>query len=164
VNDKSPNAFARLVDRLLERKEYGQHWARHWLDVARYSDTTGYQESAELRFPFSYTYRDYVVRSFNSDTPYNQFVQEQLAADQMKLAKDKQWKLAGMGFLTLGPRFNYNRHDIIDDRIDVVTRGLLGLTVTCSRCHDHKYDPILSADYYGLYGGFASSYENRVAS
>ena len=159
VNDKSPNAFARLVDRLLERKEYGQHWARHWLDVARYSDTTGYQESAELRFPFSYTYRDYVVRSFNSDTPYNQFVQEQLAADQMKLAKDKQWKLAGMGFLTLGPRFNYNRHDIIDDRIDVVTRGLLGLTVTCSRCHDHKYDPILSADYYGLYGVFASSYE-----
>ena len=157
--DSSPSAYEKLVRALLDRPAYGQRWARHWLDVARYADTTGYQEGAERRFPFAWTYRDYVVRSLNEDTPYDQFVVEQVAADQLDFAPEQRWKLAAMGFLTLGPRFNYVRHEIIDDRIDVVTRGLMGLTVTCARCHDHKYDPVLADDYYGLYGVFASSRE-----
>ncbi|MBX3413309.1 MAG: PSD1 domain-containing protein [Pirellulales bacterium] len=158
VHDESPDAWARVVDRLLASPEYGQRWARHWLDVARYADTRGYAFTSEPRFPFSYTYRDYVVRSFNEDLPFNQFVREQLAADQLPLGDDKR-SLAALGFLTLGRTFDNNIHDIIDDRIDVVTRGFLGLTVTCARCHDHKYDPIPTADYYSLYGVFASSEE-----
>ncbi len=159
ASDASETAYEALVDDLLKRPQYGQRWARHWLDVARYADTTGYIEGGQRRYPFAWTYRDYVVRSFNEDTPYNRFVLEQLAADQLELPPEQEWKLAAMGFLTVGPRFNYVRHDIIDDRIDVVTRGLLGLTVTCARCHDHKYDAILTDDYYGLYGMFASSEE-----
>ena len=164
VADQSPNAFEHLVERLLDQPEYGERWARHWLDVARYADTTGYQEGAQRRYPFAWTYRDYVVRSFNEDASFNEFILEQLAADQLDLKPGEQWKLAAMGFLTLGPRFNYVRHEIIDDRIDVVTRGLLGLTVTCARCHDHKYDPVLTDDYYGLYGVFASSREPLYAA
>jgi len=156
-------AFAGLIDRLLARREYGQRWARHWLDVARYADTTGYQESSQPRYPFAWTYRDYVIRSFNQDTPFDRFIVEQLAADQLELADEQRWKLAALGFLTTGPRFNYNRHEEIDDRIDVVTRGLLGLGVACARCHDHKYDPVLMDDYYGLYGVFASSREPSYA-
>src|SRR5205814_5666375 len=104
----------------------------------------------ERRYPYSYTYRDYVIRSFNEDLPYDQFILQQLAADQLPLGEDKR-PLAAMGFLTLGRRFLNNIHDIIDDRIDVVGRGLLGLTVACARCHDHKYDPIPTKDYYSLY-------------
>lgn len=159
VADESPTAYEKLVDDLLGKIEYGERWARHWLDVARYADTTGYQEGGEPQFPFAWSYRDYVVRTFNEDVPFDEFIVEQLAADQLDLADKDRWKLAAMGFLTLGPRFNYVRHEIIDDRIDVVTRSLLGLTVTCARCHDHKYDPILADDYYGLYGVFASSRE-----
>ena len=95
-------------------------------------------------FPWAYTYRDYVVRAFNDDLPYDRFIVEQLAADQLPLGHDKR-PLAALGFLTLGSGFMNNQHDIIDDRIDVVTRGLLGLTVTCARCHDHKFDPIPTA-------------------
>ncbi|NBO92946.1 MAG: DUF1553 domain-containing protein, partial [Planctomycetia bacterium] len=112
----------------------------------------------ERRFPYSYTYRDYVIRALNDDLPYDRFVTEQLAADQLPLGADKR-PLAAMGFLTLGRRFLNNIHDIIDDRIDVVTRGLMGLTVGCSRCHDHKFDAIPARDYYSLYGVFASSVE-----
>lgn len=158
VRDESPEAWVRVVDRLLASPEYGQRWARHWLDVARYADTRGYAFTSEPRFPFSYTYRDYVVRSLNEDLPYNQFVREQLAADLLPPSDDKR-SLAALGFLTLGRTFDNNVHDIIDDRIDVVTRGFLGLTVTCARCHDHKYDPITTADYYSLYGVFASCEE-----
>jgi hypothetical protein len=155
--DRSPDAFGRLVDRLLASPEYGERWARHWLDIARYADTKGYVFQEERRFPYSYTYRDYVINALNADLPYDQFIIEQLAADQLEL--DEPRALAGMGFLTLGRRFLNNQHDIIDDRIDVVTRGLMGVTVSCARCHDHKYDPIPSADYYSLYGVFASSAE-----
>jgi mono/diheme cytochrome c family protein len=156
--DAAPDAADRAVDRLLASPRYGERWGRHWLDVARYADTTGYLFTQERRFPYSYTYRDYVVRALNEDLPYDRFVVEQLAADQLELGEDKR-PLAAMGFLTLGRRFLNNPHDIIDDRIDVVTRGLMGLTVQCARCHDHKYDPIPSADYYSLYGVFASSVE-----
>ncbi|MCS1409684.1 MAG: hypothetical protein M2R45_02868 [Verrucomicrobia subdivision 3 bacterium] len=156
--DRSPDAFERLVDRLLASPQYGERWARHWLDIARYADTKGYVFQQERRFPYAYTYRDYVINTFNRDLPYDRFIVEQLAADQLGLT-DNPDPLAGMGFLTLGRRFLGNQQDIIDDRIDVVTRGLMGLTVSCARCHDHKYDPIPTADYYSLYGVFASSEE-----
>ncbi len=150
--------FPALIDHLLESPRYGERWARHWLDVARYADTKdGVLMYGDGRIrPFAYTYRDYVIRSFNEDKPYDRFLQEQIAADQMGLAENAP-ELAAMGFLTLGRMFDNNPHDVIDDQIDVVTRGILGLTVTCARCHDHKFDPVPIADYYSLYGVFASS-------
>jgi mono/diheme cytochrome c family protein len=158
VHDDRPDAWNRLVDRLLASPAYGERWARHWLDVARYADTKGYVFTEEPRYPFAYTYRDYVISAMNADKPYDQFVTEQLAADQVETASDPT-TLAALGFVTVGRRFLNNGHDIIDDRIDVVSRGLLGLTVGCARCHDHKYDPIPTADYYSLYGVFASIHE-----
>jgi hypothetical protein len=115
----------------------------------------------ERRFPYSYTYRDYVIRAFNEDLPFDRFIFEQLAADHLDLGDDKR-PLAALGFLTLGRHFLGNIHDKIDDRIDVVTRGFMGLTTQCARCHDHKYDPVSMKDYYGLYGVFASSVEPEV--
>ena len=158
IADKSPEAFAQVVERLLASPQYGERWGRHWLDVARYADTKGYMFEEERRYPYSYTYRDYVIRAFNEDLPYDQFVLQQVAADRLPLGEDKR-PLAALGYLTLGRRFVNNIHDIIDDRIDVVCRGLMGLTVSCARCHDHKYDPIPTKDYYSLYGVFASSME-----
>jgi mono/diheme cytochrome c family protein len=160
LNDHSPDAYARLVDRLLASPRYGERWGRHWLDVARYSDSKGYVFQEERRFPYSYTYRDWVIRALNEDMPYDRFVICQLAADRLGEGADRR-DLAAMGFLTLGRRFLNVQDDIIDDRIDVTTRGLLGLTVACARCHDHKYDPIPSEDYYSLYGIFASSEEPK---
>jgi cytochrome c553 len=157
-NDQSDDAFAHVVDRLLASSAYGERWGRHWLDVARYADTKGYVFTEERKYPFSYTYRDYVIRAFNNDLPFDRFVTEQLAADQLPIGDDKT-SLAAMGFLTVGRRFGNNQLDIIDDRIDVVARGLLGLTVACARCHDHKFDPIPTDDYYSLSGVFASSVE-----
>jgi mono/diheme cytochrome c family protein len=158
--DRSPDAFARQVDRLLASPRHGERWGRHWLDVARYADTKGYVFEEERRFPNAYTYRDYVIRSLNEDLPYDRFLVEQLAADLLPHEGDPR-SLAAMGFLTLGRRFLNNLPDIIDDRIDVSTRGLMGLTVTCARCHDHKFDPIPTADYYSLYGVFASATEPK---
>ena len=124
--------------------------------------TKGYVRLKENpNYTASWTYRDYVIRSFNADLPYDVFVREQLAADQLT-SEDDPRPLAAMGFLTLGQRFINSKHDIIDDRIDVVTRGLMGLTVTCARCHDHKFDPIPTRDYYSLHGVFASSTEPHV--
>jgi mono/diheme cytochrome c family protein len=159
-SDRSPDAYARLVDRLLASPRYGERWGRHWLDVARYADSKGYVFTDERRYPFAYTYRDYVIRAFNEDLPYDQFVLQQLAADQLPLGEDKR-PLAALGFLTLGRRFLNNIHDIIDDRIDVTMRGLQAMTVGCARCHDHKFDPIPQKDYYSLYGVFASSVEPK---
>ncbi|MFO1512286.1 MAG: PSD1 and planctomycete cytochrome C domain-containing protein [Verrucomicrobiota bacterium] len=157
--DKSPDAYAKVVDRLLASPHYGERWGRHWLDVARYADTKGYLAGGEeRRYKFSYTYRDYVIRAFNEDKPYDQFLVEQIAADRLPLGEDKS-SLAALGFLTLGRRFLNNPNDIIDDRIDVITRGTMGLTVSCARCHDHKFDPIPTEDYYALHGIFDSSEE-----
>lgn len=159
VQDRSPDADAKLVDRLLASPHYGERWGRHWLDVARYADTKGYLAGGEeRRYLFSYTYRDYVIRAFNEDKPYDQFLVEQIAADHLSSGEDKS-ALAAMGFLTLGRRFLNNQNDIIDDRIDVITRGTMGMTVTCARCHDHKFDPISTKDYYALHGVLASSEE-----
>ncbi|MFO1462098.1 MAG: DUF1549 and DUF1553 domain-containing protein [Verrucomicrobiota bacterium] len=154
----TPAALAALVDRLLASPRYGERWGRHWLDVARYADTKDlvllYGRDA-LR-PFAYTYRDYVIRAFNEDLPFDAFVRDQIAAD-LESPPVPPWRLAALGFLTLGRLFDNNPHDQIDDQIDTVTRGLLGLTVACARCHDHKYDAVSMADYYGLYGVFAST-------
>jgi mono/diheme cytochrome c family protein len=160
VNDRDPRAVEKVVDRLLASPHFGERWGRHWLDVARYADSKGYVFTEDRNYPYAYTYRDYVIRSFNDDKPYDRFVTEQLAADKMDRKGDDK-PLAALGFLTLGRRFLNNQHDIIDDRIDVVTRGLMGLTVGCARCHDHKYDPIPIGDYYSLYGVFASSQEPK---
>ena len=161
VADDSPDAWAKLIDRMLVSPHYGERWGRHWLDVARFADNKGYVGvGVDRLYPYSYTYRDYVVRSFNDDLPYNRFIIEQIAADALELGEDKR-ALAAMGFLTLGRRFLNREDDIIDDRIDVVARGLMGFTVTCSRCHDNPYDPIPMADYYSLHGVFSSSDEPK---
>ncbi|MGV3721165.1 MAG: DUF1549 domain-containing protein, partial [Actinomycetota bacterium] len=160
INDKSPTAYSKVVDKLLDSPQYGERWARYWLDVARYADTKGYVFQEERRYPYAYTYRDYVIRAFNEDKPYDQFLRDQLAADQLPGSADHR-DLAAMGFLTLGRRFLNSQPDIIDDRIDVVFRGTQGLTVNCARCHDHKFDPIPTADYYSIYGVFASSNEPK---
>lgn len=154
--------YEHAIDRLLESPHYGEQWGRHWLDVARYSDTKGYVYTREERFfVHAAAYRDWVIRAFNDDMPYDRFVLLQIAADQV--APGDPAALAATGFLTLGRRFLGVTADIIDDRIDVVGRGLLGLTVSCARCHDHKYDPIPTADYYSLYGVFQNCRERQLA-
>ena len=178
VSDSSPDAYDRLVDRLLASAHYGKRWGRYWLDLARYSDTKGYVygDREEAQFVHAHAYRDWVIKAFNDDLPYDRFLLKQLAADQPEPAAAAtgagtgtgtdavadRADLAAMGFLTVGRRFLGIPHDIIDDRIDVVTRTTQGLTVACARCHDHKFDPIPTADYYSLYGVFANSSE-RVA-
>jgi len=174
VADSSSDAYEKLVDRLLASPRYGERWGRYWLDLARYSDTKGYVygDREEAQFVHAHAYRDWVIKAFNDDLPYDQFLLKQIAADQLEATKTtgagtsaavaNHRDLAAMGFLTVGRRFLGIPHDIIDDRIDVVTRTTQGLTVACARCHDHKFDPIPTADYYSLYGVFANSSE-RVA-
>jgi len=154
-----PDAYQHWVEELLASPHYGEQWGRHWLDVARYSDSKGYVYAREERFwTHAWNYRDWVVKSFNEDRPINEFLVMQIAADQVATSDDD---LAAMGFLTLGRRFLGVKHDIIDDRIDVVCRGMMGMTVGCARCHDHKFDPIPIKDYYSLYGVFDSSTERE---
>ncbi|MBM3875698.1 MAG: DUF1553 domain-containing protein [Verrucomicrobia bacterium] len=162
VADKSAKAFESLVDKLLASPQYGERWARHWLDVARYSDTVG--DPARRRetpaYPFAWTYRDYVIKALNDDKPYDQFILEQIAADKLPAPRNADRSpLAALGFLTLGDHFGGNNNDVINDRIDVVTKGFQALTVSCARCHDHMFDPIPTRDYYSLHGVFASSQE-----
>ncbi len=161
LSELSERAYSHLVDELLASPHYGEQWARHWLDVARYSDTKGYVYAREEKmWIHAALYRDWVVKALNDDMPYDHFLRLQIAADQ--IVPPGAPDLAAMGFLTLGRRFLGVTHDIIDDRIDVVTRGALGLTVACSRCHDHKFDPIPTRDYYALYGVFQSCAEEVV--
>ncbi|EKK04325.1 protein containing planctomycete cytochrome C domain protein [Rhodopirellula baltica SH28] len=157
VNDERDMdvVVAEWIETLLSDQHHGERWARYWLDLARYGDTRDWQAQAELRYPYAYTYRDYVIESLNKDKPYDQFVREQIAADFYAEDADSP-SLAALGFLTVGPRFRNNRLEQIADKIDVVGRGLMGITVSCARCHDHKYDPIPTEDYYSLYGVFAS--------
>ena len=158
------DAFAKVVDRLLASPRYGERWGRHWLDVARYADHRGYLAGGESReYPFAWTYRDWVVRSLNEDMPYDQFLTRQIAAD-VPGSGGKPEDIAALGFLTLGRRFLNNPHDIIDDRLDVVMRGTMSLTIGCARCHDHKFDPITAKDYYALAGVFASCDEDSDPS
>ena len=163
LTDDSPPAFEEVVDKLLSSPHYGERWGRHWLDVARYSDSKGQfnRQRESSIYPYAWTYRDYVIKAFNDDKPYNRFIVEQLAADKLPPANDKT-SLAALGFLTLGDHFNGNPNDVINDRIDVTSKAFLGLTVSCARCHDHKFDPIPQADYYSLHGIFASSVEPEM--
>jgi len=165
-NDKSPDAFARVVDRLLASPQYGERWGRLWLDVARYGEDDYRSLDPMGRgfapYPHAYLYRDWVVKAFNDDLPYDQFVRAQLAGDQMD-EKSRVRMLPALGFLGQGPWYYDNgavevtRADERHDRIDVVSRGFLGLTVGCARCHNHKYDPIPTKDYYAMAGVFAST-------
>ena len=153
IKDTSLDAYEKLIDRLLATPAYGERWARHWLDVARYADTSGYTlDNKDNRYPFAFTYRDYVIDSLNNDLPYDEFIREQLAADYLDIPEDKK-SLAALGFISVGRKY-LARPDTVDDQVDVVTRGLMGLTVSCARCHDHKYDAIPTQDYYSLYGIF----------
>ena len=155
------SGFAARVSAQLASPHYGERWGRHWLDLARYADTKGYVYDREERFfVHAHAYRDWVVRAFNEDLPYDRFLLLQIAADQL-VAPDSP-DLAAMGFLTSGRRFLGVMHDVIDDRIDVVSRATMALTVACARCHDHKYDPIPTQDYYSLYGIFRNKAERLV--
>jgi len=160
VKASSPQAYENFVDSLLARPQFGERWGRHWLDVARYADTKGYVFREDRNYPDAYRYREWVINALNADMPYDKFLIYQLAADQV-IAENENHHLHAMGFLTLGRRFLNNIHDIIDDRIDVVSRGTMAVTVSCARCHDHKYDPFSIADYYSLYGVFFSSNEPK---
>jgi hypothetical protein len=162
VNDTSPDAYERLVERLLDSPHYGERWARVWLDLARYAEDQAHivGTNQSLFYPNAYLYRDWVIQALNDDLPYDRFVKLQLAADLIEPGDPTQ--LAALGFVGLGPKY-YGRGspsvmaDEWEDRVDVVGRGLLGLTVACARCHDHKFDPIPTQDYYGLAGVFAST-------
>jgi cytochrome c553 len=160
VKDSEAGAFDRVVDRLLASPHYGERWGRYWLDVARYSDNKGYVFNQNRELRFAYLYRDWVIRALNNDLPYDQFLVKQIAAD--RLPHSDNLDLPAMGLLTVGRRFIGDRQLIIDDQIDVVCRGMLGLTVTCARCHNHKFDPIPTDDYYSLYGVMNGSEEKEV--
>ena len=158
MSDVSQNSYSKVVDMLLNSKRFGERWGRHWLDVARYSDTTG--GGRNNPFPNANRYRDYVVNSFNDDKPFNNFIIEQIAGDLLPASKDLEFNenLTGTGFLALGPH-NYElqdkdllRMEIIDEQLSSVGRAFLGLTIGCARCHDHPFDPIPTRDYYSMAG------------
>ena len=159
VRDSSPNAWEKVVERLLASPQYGEQWGRHWLDVVRFAESDGYEY--DMHRPDGYRYRDYVVQSFNDDKPYDQFVKEQVAGDEMDAAN--QTYLVASGFNRLGPlRKNAGNQDVASSRNEVLTEAanivgaaFLGLTVGCARCHDHKFDPIRQSDYYRLQAHFA---------
>ncbi|QDT41570.1 Planctomycete cytochrome C [Gimesia alba] len=161
--DTDLNAFSKVVDRLLASTPYGERWGRHWLDVARYADTQG--DVGDFPIPDAYLYRNWVIDAFNADLPYDQFLQAQLAGDILAKQEDdperaRQLKIA-TGFIALSRRFGNTRYEdqhlTIDDTIDTIGRGIMGVTLKCARCHDHKFDPMLATDYYGLYGIFEST-------
>ena len=160
LKDETPQAFAKVVEKLLASPHYGERWGRYWLDTARYSDTVGGDQNnntqRDYRYPYAWTYRDWVINSLNADMPYDQFVTQQLAADLVP--KNETKNLAALGFLTVGERFP-QVNDTINDRIDVVGKAFLGMTVSCARCHDHMFDPIPQKDYYALHGVFANIIE-----
>jgi hypothetical protein len=164
VNDASPQAFARVVDGLLASPQFGVRWGRHWLDVARYAESAGDQQF-NANFPHAWRYRDYVIAAFNDDKPYDRFVKEQIAGDLLPAADEKQSAEGRIAtaFLALGPKNLSERNrlqftmDLVDEQIDVVSQAFLGLTAACARCHDHKFDPIPSNDYYALAGIFRST-------
>lgn len=160
--DESEVAYETVIDRLLDSPHYGERWGRHWLDVARYAEDQAHTFSVKPNTS-GYRYRDWVIDAFNEDMPYDQFVKLQIAADQMELSETEQFKhLPALGFFGLGAQYYKNsdaakaQADELDDRVDTLTRGFLGLTVSCARCHDHKYDPIPTQDYYSLAGVFQS--------
>jgi len=163
VRDSSANAFEKAVDRLLASPHFGERWGRHWLDVARYGESTGMTRN--LPYYYAWRYRDYVIAAFNSDKPYNQFITEQLAGDQLPASTPAQrdQQLIATGFLAIGPKDLNEKNpqqflmNNVDEQIDVTGRALLATTISCARCHDHKFDPIPTKEYYGLAGIFRST-------
>jgi hypothetical protein len=166
VNDRSPKAYENLIDRLLKSPHYGERWARHWMDVARYADDNPSSEATNPPYPFAWRYRDWMIEALNADMPYDRFVKLQLAADLMRDAKRDDMR--ALGYVGAAPIYHHDLRlsgDVIgtfltddwDERIDAVSRGVLGLSLACARCHDHKFDPITQKDYYGLMGVFAST-------
>lgn len=162
LNDNSSNAFEKVIDRLLASSAYGERWGRHWLDVVRYADTAG--DNSDFPIPQIYKYRNWVISAINRDMPYDQFIKAQLAGDLLpaKSEKDKKENIIATGYIANARRFgsrvsDYPQHLTIEDTIDNVGRAFLGLTVSCARCHNHKFDPITNEDYYALYGIFHST-------
>lgn len=160
--DDRPGAFRRVVDELLASPLYGERWGRHWLDLARYADTSG--DAADAPVPEAHLYRDYVIQAFNNDLPYNEFIIEQIAGDLLakKEPGDRtRIRQIATGYIALARRFGNapyaDMHLVIENTIDTIGKGMLGLTLACARCHDHKFDPITSQDYYGLYAYFSST-------
>ena len=156
LNDTSEDAYANLVNRLLDDPRYGEHWARYWLDLARYADTAGYEGDPDL--PYAWRYRDYVIDSLNRDKPYDQFIREQLAGDELvditgagELPNPPAENLVALTFLRLAPftepRGDESRHEMLSEMTTTVSSVFLGLTVGCAKCHDHKYDPIPTKDF-----------------
>ena len=160
VADPSPDAYAKLVDRLLASRHYGERWGRHWLDVVRYADSDGQERDADR--PTAYHYRDFVIRALNDDLPFDTSVRWQMAGDELE--PDDPRAVAATGFLTAGPHTVLNvpmeeekvrnRYNELDDMLSTLGSGMLGLTIGCARCHDHKYDPIPTRDYYRMLGVF----------
>ena len=155
--DKSPDAWAKVIDGLLASPHYGERWGRYWLDIARYGEDQAHSFEPRL-YPQGFRYRDWLAHALNSDMPYDRFVKEQIAADLLN-EPDLREQLPALGFFALGPVYygDEKMYDQYDDRIDTLSRGFLGLTVACARCHDHKFDPITQKDYYALAGVFAST-------
>ena len=173
--DRDPNAYEKLVDRLLASPRYGERWARHWLDVAGYADSDGKREQ-DLARPFAWRYRDYVIRSLNADKPYDRFLQEQLAGDELadyrnapEITQEIEDNLVATGFLRMAPdptwanptNFIPDRLDVIADEIDILGSGVMGLTLKCARCHTHKFDPIPHRDYYRLLATLKGAYDEH---
>lgn len=174
--DHRPDAYEKLVDRLLASPKYGEHWARYWLDLAGYADSEGGKLSADHPRPYAWRYRDYVIRSFNADKPYDRFLLEQIAGDELadyerapRITREMMDDLIATGFLRMGPdstserevNFVDDRLDVIADEIDVFSSGVLGLTMKCARCHSHKYDPLPQRDYYRLAAVFKGAYDEH---
>ena len=163
LKDTAPDAFTKVVDRLLGSAQFGEKWGRHWLDVARYAESTG--KDINLAFPNAWRYRDYVIAAFNKDKPYDQFLREQIAGDLLPAMNEKQRaeQLVATGFLAMGTKSVNQANsrqfalDLADEQIDTVSQALLGVTAACARCHDHKFDPIPQKDYYALAGIFLST-------
>jgi Protein of unknown function (DUF1553)/Protein of unknown function (DUF1549) len=163
VSDQDPKAFEKVIDRLLAMPQFGERWGRHWLDVARYGESSSKERN--IPYPYAWRYRDYVFDSVAEDKPFDQFVREQIAGDLLPAKNDAERNamLTATGFLTLGPKSLNTRNveqcrmDVADEQLDVATRGAMALSVACARCHDHKFDPIPTADYYAMVGIFRST-------
>lgn len=161
LNDTSSDAWPKVIDRLLESSRYGERWGRHWLDVVRYADTCG--NASDYPVPQAYRYRDWVIRAIQRDLPYDQFLREQFAGDLMPSSseQERQERIIATGYLAISRRFGGGRagehHLTIEDTIDNLGKAVLGTTLSCARCHDHKFDPFTVSDYYGLYGIFSST-------
>lgn len=156
-------ALDSVVDRLLDSKHFGEHWGRHWLDVARFAESSG--KEVNLFYPFAWRYRDYVIDAFNDDKPYDEFIRQQIAGDLLLATDpdDRAENIVATGLLAIGPKSHIERDsrqfalDVVDEQIDAISQAILGTTVSCARCHDHKFDPISQKDYYALAGIFAST-------